>query len=103
MTTVARSPNMSVHEVRQRLQRARNSRRAQLRAVEDTAPLVDRDLTTARKVAIHYALSEITAAERRLANGAYGTCQACRAGIAIERLEVLPYARYCVSCQERLT
>jgi RNA polymerase-binding transcription factor DksA len=94
---------MSVHEIRQRLQRERNSRLAQLRAVEDTAPLVDKDLTTARKVAIHYALSEITGAEDRLTNGTYGTCQACQAGIAIERLEILPHARYCVSCQDRLT
>jgi len=31
----------------------------------------------------------------------YGQCQHCGAEIAIERLEALPHARYCINCKQR--
>jgi DnaK suppressor protein len=37
----------------------------------------------------------------RLETGVYGICQECHAPIPIERLTVLPFAAYCVECQER--
>jgi len=36
----------------------------------------------------------------RLDSGDYGICLACEAPIAAKRLAALPWARYCVSCQE---
>jgi RNA polymerase-binding transcription factor len=38
----------------------------------------------------------------RLQNGDYGVCQRCEEAIAPRRLEVLPWAKYCVRCQDRI-
>lgn len=103
MTTVARSVKMTVHEARQRLQHERNSRLTQLSAIEDGAALADGDLATAQTAAIRRVLTEITAAEDRLTDGTYGTCQGCSTRIPVERLEILPYVSCCVSCQQRAT
>jgi RNA polymerase-binding transcription factor DksA len=43
-------------------------------------------------------LAEIQAALARLADGSYGTCQACGARISRERLAARPAARTCVGC-----
>ena len=47
------------------------------------------------------ALAEIEAALTRLDSGSYGRCESCASPIANERLEILPYARHCVSCQRQ--
>ncbi len=36
----------------------------------------------------------------RIDKGTYGTCLACKELIPERRLEVVPYAEYCVACQE---
>ena len=46
-------------------------------------------------------LAEIQAALARLADGSYGTCQVCGAGISGERLAARPAARTCVGCVRR--
>jgi len=38
----------------------------------------------------------------RLDSGDYGTCQHCERPIAAKRLSALPWARYCVECQENI-
>lgn len=45
-------------------------------------------------------LRELEAALRRLAEGGYGVCQRCLEPISAKRLEALPWARFCVYCQE---
>jgi len=45
-------------------------------------------------------LRDIQAALSRLADGSYGTCLRCDAEIKTERLDAVPWARYCVVCQE---
>jgi DnaK suppressor protein len=45
------------------------------------------------------ALAEIDAALARMAAGSYGTCQGCGVPIPVERLEAMPAAACCVSCQ----
>jgi DnaK suppressor protein len=94
---------MTVHEARQRLEHERSSRLTQLRAIEDSASLTDDELIKAQTAAIRRVLTEIKAAEDRLGDGSYGTCQDCGTRIPVERLEILPYVRYCVSCQQRAT
>lgn len=103
MTTVARSPNMTAHEARQRLGHERSSRLTQLRAIEDGAAAADKELMTAQTAAIKRVLTEIGAAEDRVSDGSYGTCLGCGGRIPVERLEILPYVRYCVGCQQRAT
>ena len=46
-------------------------------------------------------LAEIQAALARLADGSYGTCQACGQQISPERLSARPAARTCVGCRPR--
>jgi RNA polymerase-binding transcription factor DksA len=47
-------------------------------------------------------LEEIGAALDRLKEGTFGLCEECETEIPPARLEVLPYARYCVPCAEKL-
>jgi hypothetical protein len=61
------------HEARQRLEHERNSRLAQLRAIEEGAPHADESLQAAQTAAIRRVLEEIDAAGRRLTDGSYGT------------------------------
>jgi DnaK suppressor protein len=42
----------------------------------------------------------VTAAQERLADGTYGVCERCGKKIAAARLEALPFAQYCIDCQE---
>ncbi len=37
----------------------------------------------------------------RLDSGDYGVCLSCEEPIPLKRLQALPWARYCVPCQER--
>ncbi|MFB3908729.1 MAG: TraR/DksA family transcriptional regulator [Candidatus Eisenbacteria bacterium] len=46
-------------------------------------------------------LNEIEEAIRRIDEGIYGLCEWCGKPIAERRLEVLPYARFCLKCQEK--
>jgi len=45
------------------------------------------------------ATAEIDAALVRLAAGSYGLCLSCRSAIPYERLEIVPAAVRCVTCQ----
>ncbi len=46
-------------------------------------------------------LTRIDETLERLRHGRYGLCEECGVAINLERLRVLPYAAYCVSCQAR--
>ena len=43
-------------------------------------------------------LAEVDAAEHRLAEGTYGTCESCGGPIGAGRLEARPVARTCIRC-----
>jgi len=45
---------------------------------------------------------QIEAALRKIEKGTYGLCEECRNPIPPRRLKVLPYATYCVRCQEAI-
>jgi DnaK suppressor protein len=47
-------------------------------------------------------LREISDALVRIEQGNYGVCLECEEPISAKRLEALPWARYCVSCQEKI-
>ncbi|OFW01345.1 MAG: hypothetical protein A3G20_07360 [Acidobacteria bacterium RIFCSPLOWO2_12_FULL_59_11] len=46
-------------------------------------------------------LREIEGALERLRDGTYGTCPDCGMPMSRKRLEAVPWAFYCVTCQER--
>jgi DnaK suppressor protein len=45
-------------------------------------------------------LREARAALRRIQEGAFGICQQCEEDIHSKRLAAVPWARYCIRCQE---
>ena len=45
-------------------------------------------------------LRDIDGALRRIEDGSYGNCETCTNPIDEPRLEVLPQAKLCISCQE---
>lgn len=47
-----------------------------------------------------YLVGEAREAIRRLEAGTFGICEGCQKRIAQERLEAMPYTRYCVRCAE---
>jgi RNA polymerase-binding protein DksA len=47
-------------------------------------------------------LVDINDALARIENGTYGRCENCHRKISRERLEAVPYARYCLRCAKRL-
>jgi DnaK suppressor protein len=47
-----------------------------------------------------YLTNEVQAALKRVDAGSYGKCEACRRNIAEERLEAIPYARFCIKCAD---
>lgn len=47
-------------------------------------------------------LRQIQEALDRLELGEYGICLSCEAAIPAKRLRALPWAKYCVPCQERI-
>lgn len=47
-------------------------------------------------------LEEIEEAIDRMEQGEYGTCAECEDRITKKRLDAVPWARYCVPCQERI-
>jgi DnaK suppressor protein len=47
-------------------------------------------------------LREIGDALRRIDQGAYGICMECEEPISAKRLDAVPWARFCVTCQEAI-
>jgi len=47
-------------------------------------------------------LREISDALQRIETGIYGVCLECEEPISVKRLEAVPWARYCVTCQENI-
>ncbi len=45
-------------------------------------------------------LKEIEGALKRVARGTYGECEGCGEEISPNRLRAIPWARYCLTCQE---
>jgi RNA polymerase-binding transcription factor DksA len=63
---------------------------------------IDQDLTLGMLETVSETLEEVDAALLRIQEGTYGKCENCGARIAESRLNVLPYARYCVDCASRI-
>ena len=47
-------------------------------------------------------LSAVRSALQRIEEGAYGLCQSCDEEISEKRLAALPWALYCIACQESM-
>ncbi|MFJ4467628.1 TraR/DksA C4-type zinc finger protein [Streptomyces sp. NPDC089424] len=96
--TESRPERVTAHEARQRLEHARSTRLTQLHALDEAERTAD-PLVAAQKAALERVLKEIDAAVTRVDDGTYGICRGCAKPVPAERLEILPYTRYCVACQ----
>ena len=47
-------------------------------------------------------LEQVNSALERIRTGEYGTCQECGKAIPDKRLDALPFALYCLGCQQAL-
>jgi RNA polymerase-binding transcription factor DksA len=63
----------------------------------------DRDTLAALIAASSRGVADTAQALRRMADGTYGICERCTERIPVERLEILPHARFCVPCQRLRT
>lgn len=63
----------------------------------------DDDTLAALIASARLTVAETAQALRRMAEGTYGICERCAAGIAPQRLEILPHTRLCAPCQRRRT
>ena len=99
------------------LRHARNESLARVRELRaeqeaDVIPPPSDELDAARSLAdvethaslierAEYQLKAIDAAFNRLERGRYGLCDECGEEIPLKRLEILPFAAYCVDCQTK--
>jgi DnaK suppressor protein len=60
----------------------------------------DRDLALSLSDSEREVLLQIEEALRRIASGQFGSCTSCSKPIGDQRLHAIPWARYCIDCQE---
>lgn len=84
-------------------------RRRKVLAIEPAAEACERLVLAAQREMAGAGLSrdsrllrETVAALERIEDGGYGTCESCEDEIGVKRMEAVPWARYCIHCQERV-
>ncbi|URN04152.1 TraR/DksA family transcriptional regulator [Actinomadura madurae] len=91
----------AARRARDLLEQERRTRVAQLAVLEHPRGPEPDEGAHARRDTLQDALREIDAALTRLADGTYGRCEDCGGTVPEGRLEIIPYARRCVGCQQR--
>jgi DnaK suppressor protein len=68
--------------------------------VEFAVRTAEQDVTAVTASLRSQLLREVDNALGRCARGTYGACEGCHEEIAPPRLKAVPWARYCLTCQE---
>jgi DnaK suppressor protein len=68
--------------------------------VEFAIKTVVQHLTAATAELRSQLLKEVESALKRVASGTYGLCEGCGEDITPNRLKAVPWARYCLTCEE---
>jgi len=72
-------------------------------AAEDQPSIVhDQFISLHRNNLAYTRLREVEAAIGRVRSGDYGACEGCETRISDRRLNAIPWARYCLTCQENV-
>ncbi len=88
--------------MRSRLTAELEARRSELAGLDaDTSDPAEAHNQVALIANLQQSIQQINEALLRIEEGTYGTCEKCGNAIPRERLEILPYARLCVPCQQR--
>ena len=94
-TTTDRSADAHIQRALEEAARTREAMLAGLPDFPDDLVIED------QRLSIECILDEVRSALTRLQNGSYGTCPGCLAKIPMERLELRPWAAFCVRCAGR--
>jgi DnaK suppressor protein len=68
--------------------------------VEFAVKTLEQDVTAMTANLRSQMLKEVNSALARCAGGTYGVCEGCGEDISSNRLKAIPWARYCVTCQQ---
>lgn len=71
------------------------------RVGDATSVAVERMAQVAAHDRLQVMLADVRRAETKLADGTYGTCDACGEPISADRLDALPWAGLCIRCASR--
>ncbi len=72
-------------------------------AEDDQAQMSHEEFISLKRNSMDYqALRQVNAAIERINTGEYGICASCEEKISEKRLKAIPWAKYCVSCQDRI-
>ena len=72
-------------------------------AEDDQAQISHEEFISLQRNSMDYqALRLVNAAIERLNSGDYGVCASCDEPISEKRLKAIPWAKYCVTCQDRV-
>jgi DnaK suppressor protein len=69
-------------------------------SADQAAAEYERQTLTHKAAAAQQQIQNLNRALERIRQGTYGVCAECGGDIEPRRLEALPWARYCVTCQE---
>jgi len=72
-------------------------------SVEFAARTAEQDVTVAAANLRRRTLKEVENALRRVVRGTYGICEMCSEEIPANRLKAIPWARFCLVCEEQRT
>lgn len=70
-------------------------------ALDNVQALMNREMVSRRLSSDSALLRRVDSALRRVEAGSFGICLECEEEIPTRRLQVLPWADYCVPCQEK--
>jgi DnaK suppressor protein len=69
-------------------------------ALDEVQHAAERELAIRNLDRESHLLRHVRAALQRMDEGSYGTCLRCEEEISLKRLEAVPWAAYCIRCQE---
>jgi DnaK suppressor protein len=69
---------------------------------DEAQSALDRELTICALDRKSRLLTAIRVALQRIDEGTYGLCLACEGDISIKRLSAIPWATFCIRCQEEI-
>jgi DnaK suppressor protein len=72
-------------------------------SVEFATRTAEQDVTVAAANLRRRTLKEVENALRRVSKGTYGLCEMCAEEIPTNRLKAIPWARFCLACEEQRT
>jgi DnaK suppressor protein len=72
-------------------------------AEDDQAQMSHEEFISLQRNSMDYqALRQVNVAIERVQSGDYGICASCEEPISDKRLKAIPWAKYCVTCQDRV-